>query len=108
MNHKLPEALLLSEVQLLLSEKRTYFSLLRTSIAVFGAPLSVILFLVATSNYHRLFDNNFITIMVIGGLIIISLIGLWLFYYAERKVSYINKLIKKIEAQDKRVADIVI
>src|SRR5580765_5717924 len=40
------------EVQLLLAEKRTALSSMRTGIAVFALPLSVLSVLVATSKYY--------------------------------------------------------
>jgi len=43
---------LATELELLLSEKRTALSLLRTGIAVFALPLSVLSLLVATSSIY--------------------------------------------------------
>jgi len=43
----------LTEMELLLSEKRTALSLLRTGIAVFALPLSVMSLLVATSHNYQ-------------------------------------------------------
>ena len=42
----------INEVQLILSEKRTSLSLMRTGIAVLALPLSVLSFLIATSKYY--------------------------------------------------------
>ena len=42
-----------SEIQLLLAEKRTALSGMRTGIAVFALPLSVLSVLVATSKYYQ-------------------------------------------------------
>jgi len=47
------EAELSDELQLLLAEKRTALSLLRTGITVFALPLSVLSLLVATSSNYR-------------------------------------------------------
>lgn len=46
------EGLVVSEVQLLLAEKRTSLAALRTGIAVFVLPLSVLSVLIATSRYY--------------------------------------------------------
>jgi uncharacterized membrane protein YkgB len=46
------EGLVVSEVQLLLAEKRTSLAALRTGIAVFVLPISVLSILVATSGYY--------------------------------------------------------
>jgi hypothetical protein len=42
-----------SEIQLILAEKRTALSSLRTGIAIFALPLSVLSVLVATSKYYE-------------------------------------------------------
>lgn len=44
---------ILNEVQLLLSEKRTALSTLRTGIAIFAFPLSVLSVLIATSKAYQ-------------------------------------------------------
>jgi uncharacterized membrane protein YidH (DUF202 family) len=46
------EALLMNEVQLLLAGKRTSLATLRTGIAVFALPLSVVTALIATSGFY--------------------------------------------------------
>ena len=43
------DSLILGEIQVLLSEKRTALSSMRTGIAVFALPLSVLSVLIATS-----------------------------------------------------------
>jgi hypothetical protein len=46
--------LILGEIQVLLSEKRTALASLRTGIAVFALPLSVLSVLIATSRYYNM------------------------------------------------------
>ena len=46
------DSLAINEVQLLLAEKRTSLSVMRTGIAVLVVPLSVMSFLIATSKYY--------------------------------------------------------
>lgn len=48
------DATILNEVQVLLSEKRTSLSTMRTGIAVFAFPLSVLSILIATSRSYQL------------------------------------------------------
>jgi hypothetical protein len=47
---------IINELQLVLSEKRTALSVLRTGIAIFALPLSVVTVLVATSRYYSVFE----------------------------------------------------
>jgi uncharacterized membrane protein YkgB len=51
------DAALFSEIQVILSEKRTSLSILRTGIAVFALPLSVLSVLVATSKYYDVSES---------------------------------------------------
>jgi hypothetical protein len=46
------QGLIINEIQLLLAEKRTALSLMRTGIAVFALPLSVFSVLIATSRFY--------------------------------------------------------
>ena len=46
------EGIVIREVQLLLAEKRTSLAAMRTGIAVFALPLSVLSVLIATSKYY--------------------------------------------------------
>src|SRR6185295_7931753 len=53
-NDAAQDTLIINEVQLLLSEKRTSLSTLRTGIAIFAFPLSVLSLLIATSRAYDL------------------------------------------------------
>ncbi len=50
----LPASLIISEVELLLAEKRTALSVMRTGIAVLALPLSLFSILIATSRLYTL------------------------------------------------------
>src|SRR5262245_63160833 len=49
-----PDNVIFGEIQVLLAEKRTALASLRTGIAVFALPLSVLSALIATSRYYSL------------------------------------------------------
>jgi uncharacterized membrane protein YkgB len=49
-------SVIINEVQLLLAEKRTTLASMRTGIAVFALPLSVLSVLIATSKYYDVFQ----------------------------------------------------
>jgi uncharacterized membrane protein YidH (DUF202 family) len=49
---KKDESIIINEVQLILAEKRTSLSVMRTGIAVLVLPLSVMSVLIATSKYY--------------------------------------------------------
>src|SRR5438876_2814551 len=56
------DSLIFGEIQVLLAEKRTALASMRTGIAVFALPLSVLSVLIATSRYY-----NFRTVMPLPG-----------------------------------------
>src|ERR1700758_3897898 len=49
-----PDNVIFGEIQVLLAEKRTALASLRTGIAVFALPLSVLSALIATSRYYTM------------------------------------------------------
>ena len=49
-----PDTVVFNDIQVLLAEKRTALSSLRTGIAVFALPFSVLSVLIATSRYYSL------------------------------------------------------
>src|SRR5438046_9735481 len=49
-----PDNIIFGEIQVLLAEKRTALAGLRTGIAVFALPLSVLSALIATSRYYSI------------------------------------------------------
>ena len=49
-----PDNVIFGEIQVLLAEKRTALASLRTGIAVFALPLSVLSALIATSRYYSI------------------------------------------------------
>lgn len=102
------EQLLLNEIQLLLAEKRTYFALLRTGMAIFTMPLTIVAVLAGTSEYHAVFKSFWIGFITISFLLAISLVGLSLFYGAEKKIKRLDHMIRLIEKENKRIAEILI
>ncbi|MDB6020746.1 MAG: hypothetical protein JWQ04_603 [Pedosphaera sp.] len=95
-----PDGFLFDEVQLLLAEKRTSLSTLRTGIAVFALPLSVLSVLVATSRYYdptqvRAF---LIALMVLNFALI--LLGVYLIVHALRKIRHYDALIREIKLKN--------
>jgi len=102
------EQLLLQEMQVLLAEKRTYYSLLRTGLTVMSVPLSIIIFLLATTKYHKIFDHWWLALVVVGALICASMGGLVIFQRSQHKLRKINKMIHQRERENSRIAEIMV
>lgn len=89
-----------SRIQLILAEKRTSLSVLRTGIAVFTLPLSVLTVLIATSRYYdflHIYPLVIPVLLLCGGLIALAI------YLIYRSVVHLWKheaLIEKLKESD--------
>lgn len=99
-------AIAIQQAQLVLAEKRTSLATLRTGIAVFALPLSVLSVLVATSRYYNVFEvlPMLVPLIVIsGGLVIL---GVYLITRAILKIRKYDRLIHEISSRHARVAEL--
>ena len=101
------DTFILNEVQLLLSEKRTARSTLRTGIAIFALPLSVMSVLIATSKYYT--ATQVLHLLVPLGIINAGLVGLaiYLIVRAIRRLLHYDRHIVELKRQHTRLADLL-
>ena len=101
------DALILNEVQLLLSEKRTALSTLRTGIAIFAFPLSVLSVLITTSRMYDMLEV--LPLMVPLLLINLGLIVLatYLIVHGMRRVRHYDHIINEFKRQHSRLAKLL-
>jgi uncharacterized membrane protein YidH (DUF202 family) len=102
-----PINLILGEIQVLLAEKRTALSSLRTGIAVFALPLSVLSVLIATSRYY----NIAAVIPLLVPLLLLNLglvvLGSWLIYRSIRHLHRYDHRIRELTQKYRSIADFV-
>src|SRR6266403_4662976 len=85
--------LIFGEIQVLLSEKRTALSSLRTGIAIFALPLSVLSVLIATSHYYKIEKVMplLVPLLLLNfGLVVL---GSWLVYHSIGRLHHYDRLI---------------
>jgi len=87
-----------SNIQLLLAEKRTFLALMRTGIAVLALPLSVLSLLVATSKYYHAVDV--LSFLIPLGILLSFLVvlGLYLIGRAIRHMHHSDEMIRRIKS----------
>jgi len=98
---------IVDEVQLILSEKRTALSGLRTGIAVFVLPLSVLSTLIATSRYYDMMKvlNLLVPLLVLNaGLVIL---GGYLIFQSMRRIHHYDRLILEIKRTHNSIAGFI-
>jgi uncharacterized membrane protein YkgB len=103
----IPEGIIINEVQLLLAEKRTSLSTLRTGITVLVLPLSVLSVLIATSEFY----NAFQVMPLIMALLIICaaliFLGSYLIIRAIIRIHHHDRLILKLKRKHRWIAEYV-
>jgi len=102
-----PDSFILGEIQVLLSEKRTSLATLRTGIAVFALPLSVLSLLIATSHYY-----SFAKVMpLLAPLLILNLgligVGSWLVYRSLKHLQHYDQRVRALIKKYHSLADFV-
>jgi len=97
----------INEVQLVLAEKRTTLSVMRTGIAVFALPLSVFSVLIATSRYYDFFGvlKLIVPLFILCALLIA--LGLYLVVKAIVRMRRYDRLIVEIKKQHSSIAEFI-
>jgi uncharacterized membrane protein YidH (DUF202 family) len=96
-----------NEVQLLLAEKRTSLSTMRTGIAVFVFPLSVLSVLIATSKSYELHEVMlWLVLLVLLNLGLVAL-GIYLIMRAVIRIHHYDRLMDKLKSKNSRLAELL-
>ena len=95
------------EIQVLLAEKRTALASLRTGIAVFALPLSVLSVLIATSRYY-----NMGTVMpLLVPLLLLNfglvVLGSWLIYRSIHRIRHFEHRIRELSEKYRSIAQFI-
>jgi uncharacterized membrane protein YidH (DUF202 family) len=101
------DGILINEAQLVLAEKRTWLATLRTGIAVFALPLSVLSLLIATSKYYDVMQvlNWLIPLLAICGTL--AVLGSYLIVQSIVHLHRQDRLILKLKKEHSRIAKLM-
>jgi uncharacterized membrane protein YkgB len=101
------ETVTFNEVQLLLAEKRTSLSAMRTGIAVFVFPLSVLSVLIATSKFYEV--GKVLLWLVPLGLLNLGLValGIYLITRAVIRIRHYDRLLDELKRKNRRLAELL-
>jgi uncharacterized membrane protein YidH (DUF202 family) len=86
-----------------LAEKRTSLATLRTGIAVFVLPLSVLTILVSTSKFYNVWEVQYFILPLIGICIFLIVLAIYLIARAIGKIRNLDTKIEKITMMDKEI-----
>ena len=101
------EGLLINEIQLILAEKRTSLAAMRTGIAVFVLPLSVLSILVTTSKYYDVSAvlAFLVPLLVLCGALVI--LGTYLIVRAIVKIHHYDAMILEFKRKHQELAKFI-
>ena len=99
--------LIFGEIQVLLAEKRTALAALRTGIAVFALPLSVLSALIATSRYYSMEK----VIPLLAPLLLLNLglvvLGCWLVFRSIRRIHHFEHRIRQLSEKYRSIGEFI-
>ncbi len=95
------------KVQLLLAEKRTALSLLRTGVALLTLPLSVASILIATSHYYDSSKVLYLLIPLLSISIVLLVLGSWIIGHSFRKYRALDRKIGEVKIAHAELKDLI-
>jgi uncharacterized membrane protein YidH (DUF202 family) len=95
------------EIQVLLAEKRTALASLRTGIAVFALPLSVLSVLIATSRYYNIGAVMHLLVPLLLLNLGLVVLGSWLIYHSIHRIHHYDGRIRELTQKYRSIADFV-
>ena len=103
----IPEGIIINEVQLILAEKRTSLSAMRTGITVFVLPLSVLSVLIATSKYYDVFQvmHLIVPLLIICAALVV--LGSYLIIRAIIRIRHHDNLILQLKRKHMWISEYV-
>jgi hypothetical protein len=101
------DSLIINEVQLILAEKRTSLASMRTGIAVFVLPLSLISLLIATSKYYDVVHVLHLLLPLALMLAALIILGGYLIVRALRAIHHHDRLIHQLKTSHSKLSNLI-
>ena len=102
-----PDNMIFGEIQVLLAEKRTALASLRTGIAVFALPLSVLSALIATSRYYGMEKvlPLLLPLMLLNlGLVVL---GTWLVFRSIHRIHHFEHRVRELSEKYRSIGQFI-
>ena len=96
---------IIGEAQLILAEKRTSFSAIRTGIAVLALPLSVFSLLIATSKFYNVLHVLYLAIPLIAVNAGLMGLGVYLITRAMVRIRRFDRLLHQLKCKHSKLAE---
>jgi uncharacterized membrane protein YidH (DUF202 family) len=101
------DSFIFGEIQVLLAEKRTALASLRTGIAVFALPLSVLSALIATSRFYSMAKVMPLLVPLMALNLGLVVLGCWLVSRSIRRIHHFEHRIKELSQKYRSIAQFI-
>jgi uncharacterized membrane protein YidH (DUF202 family) len=101
------DEVIFGEIQVLLAEKRTALAGLRTGIAVFALPLSVLSALIATSRYYSMEKVMPLLLPLLLLNLGLVVLGCWLVFRSIRRIHHFEHRIRELSEKYRSLAQFI-
>ena len=101
------DGIIINELQLLLAEKRTSLSTMRTGIAVFALPLSVLSVLIATSKYYEVLQVLHFLIPLFGMSLALVSLGAYLIIRSLMRIRHYDLVMTELKRKHGKIAEFI-
>ena len=102
------KSLVISKVELLLAEKMATLATLRTGIAVFTLPFSVLTILIATSSFYEIKEVGWLLTVVYTLCAILASVGGYLVFHSIKRSHSIDHKIELIKKHHKFMDQLIV
>ena len=99
---------LIKKVELLLSEKMAMLAMLRTGIAVFTIPFSMLTVLIATSEFYEYSNVVMLLIVVFVLCAALASVGAYLVFKSIKKIHVLDNMIDGIKERHKSLDSLMV
>ena len=99
---------LIKKVELLLSEKMAMLAMLRTGIAVFTIPFSMLTVLIATSEFYEFSNVALLLIVVYVLCTVLASVGGYLVFKSIKNIHILDRKIEKIKENHKSLEGLMV
>ncbi|WP_027363199.1 hypothetical protein [Desulfospira joergensenii] len=101
------DSIAINEVQLILAEKRTSLSVMRTGIAVLALPLSVMSVLIATSKYYDVLHVMHLMIPLVALNLALLVFGFYLVIGSIIRMRHYDRFIREIKRKHSIIGEYI-
>ena len=101
-------AFVVTKVELLLSEKMAMLAMLRTGIAVFTLPFSVLTVLIATSKFYEFSDVSALLLIVYCLCALLAAVGGYLVFKSIKNIHALDRKIESLKEHHKFMNELMV